>query len=509
MQYSQQHKQLNQLPFNHSSVPSPSLSTSIPFSIKSIFFKPYHQLVSVGYKSCGIRNRSTIADKDKNNQQSKSAFKNTNYHHHYKYNTNKITSSISSPSLSFTLFKKRLPSKSTSLHSLKRLEPIVHYNGPYHTIDQLPDEKWQWIRHPSLAESQQGLQNPLANWHSSSLVFRKPYRPFSSLSSSATNPKLLIPKAMLYLRVLQITSQDTSKPGLFRCEVKIGDEICSSAYIASEKCGKNSVQTNLDETFLFDITEPRDATICIYSKKKTGIPFSQTKYQMSQQEQYIGHHNFNIQLSSTQKNVQRHVMVDQYGHHFQIVVVYGVYISHRCQTMINQSVLIEDNLTVQVRGTSTPKLERFWAVVRGVQLELYDFDFKESRSPRYIIPLHTLIHAYHGGIDDQEGLLLMDSNQLILQFSEETIDDACQNIFLEYPDFECQMYILAENLQKSKQWEHIFNYIVSIFDECRQETSQYDDIMDGGDGNKEKFYYPFQYDNKYQQYSVVPFQFLW
>lgn len=177
IQYPQQHKQLNQLPFNHSSVPSPSLSTSIPFSIKSIFFKPYHQLMSVGYKSCGIRSRSTIADRDKNNQQSKSTFKNTNYHHHYKYNTNKITSSISSPSLSFTLFKKRLPSKSISLHSLKRLEPIVHYNGPYHTIDQLPDEKWQWIRHPSLAESQQGLQNPLANWISSSLVFRKPYRP--------------------------------------------------------------------------------------------------------------------------------------------------------------------------------------------------------------------------------------------------------------------------------------------------------------------------------------------
>jgi hypothetical protein len=80
-------------------------------------------------------------------------------------------------SFSFMSFKKKqTPTKSISTNMIKKMEPIVHYNGSYHTLEQLPDEKWQWIKRPSLAESQQGLQNPLATC-STSIVFRKPHRP--------------------------------------------------------------------------------------------------------------------------------------------------------------------------------------------------------------------------------------------------------------------------------------------------------------------------------------------
>ncbi|KAI9321785.1 hypothetical protein BX666DRAFT_1874954 [Dichotomocladium elegans] len=50
-------------------------------------------------------------------------------------------------------------------------DPVIHYNGPYETLDQLPDEKLQWIRRePVEAE---GLRHPLADCPKS-IVLRKP-----------------------------------------------------------------------------------------------------------------------------------------------------------------------------------------------------------------------------------------------------------------------------------------------------------------------------------------------
>ncbi|ORZ15102.1 hypothetical protein BCR42DRAFT_492048 [Absidia repens] len=448
---------------------------------------------------------------------------------------------------SFMSFKKKPPTKSISTNMIKKMEPVVHYNGAHHTLEQLPDEKWQWIKHPSLAESQQGLQNPLANC-ATSIVFRKPHRPFSPLTSP-TEPKEMKPKATFYLRAR-----------LFRCGVQIHEETCMSAYTASEKCGKNSVQANLDETFLFDVDESCNATLSIYSQQRAGVQLFYPRAQQQNQDIRVGQHQFQIHLSPTQKHVQRQVITDHSnGQSYQVLVVFGVYVSHRSQTMINNSKLMEDYLTMQVRGTFTPRLERFWVVVRGVQLELYDFDFRETRPPLHIIPLHTLIEAYHGNAEEQDEQPI-GAGGLTLQFSEHTLDPAYRRSILDHPEFECRMYVLAENMERSKQWEQVLNYMVSIFDECREETELdsigdsigeddeddddddddyglygddiYADLASGGTSQKneknsedeedeEEVKYYSQYDflkspsfpqykkQQQQQCSIVPTKFLW
>lgn len=50
-------------------------------------------------------------------------------------------------------------------------DPIIHYNGPCDTLDQLPDEKLEWIKHePATAEA---LRHPLLDCPKS-IVLRKP-----------------------------------------------------------------------------------------------------------------------------------------------------------------------------------------------------------------------------------------------------------------------------------------------------------------------------------------------
>jgi hypothetical protein len=51
-------------------------------------------------------------------------------------------------------------------------EPLVHYNGPLETLDQLPQEKLDWITKESTDSEE--LRQPLLDYPRS-IVFRKPH----------------------------------------------------------------------------------------------------------------------------------------------------------------------------------------------------------------------------------------------------------------------------------------------------------------------------------------------
>ena len=74
----------------------------------------------------------------------------------------------------------------------------------------------------------------------------------------------------------------------------------------------------------------------------------------------VGQHQFSIDMAPTPKQLQRQVIVDtSTAQQYQILVVYGIYVSHRCQSMINQTLLMQDYLTIQVRGTFAPVIDVF------------------------------------------------------------------------------------------------------------------------------------------------------
>lgn len=50
------------------------------------------------------------------------------------------------------------------------IEPLVHYNGPFHTLESFPIEKLNWIKDEQTSAL---VKNPLTNYHQS-IVLRKP-----------------------------------------------------------------------------------------------------------------------------------------------------------------------------------------------------------------------------------------------------------------------------------------------------------------------------------------------
>lgn len=78
-------------------------------------------------------------------------------------------------------------------------EPLVHYNGPFHTLESLPVEKLNWIKDEQTSTL---VKNPLTNY-TKSIVLRKPLtrsQTYPATNSSYAKPLQTKPKGMFYLR---------------------------------------------------------------------------------------------------------------------------------------------------------------------------------------------------------------------------------------------------------------------------------------------------------------------
>ncbi|KAL0086969.1 hypothetical protein F4703DRAFT_1927835 [Phycomyces blakesleeanus] len=341
------------------------------------------------------------------------------------------------------------------------VEPVVHYNGPCYTIDQLAEEKLAWIREEHTAGFLgQNLKNTLSNY-GRFIVLCKPYASSQIITNSCQIVKKTHgPKAMFYLRLLQVTNTDSSKSCKFRCSVQVNQEFCMSSYATSEKRGN-------------DVSEPTMATISLYTQPRSASLFN---LRGRADDICVGEESFHITLNPKEKHFQRFDIHDKSQPNkyssYQVLAVFGMYISQRSQVLINDTVLIAGYVTVYVQGPMAPKRERFWAVLRGVKLEMYDFEYKEARSTRYILPLDTLVEAFYPNLNKYDRHQMMnESHCLALQFSENSLSPYDeQNLQENLDSFEYRMYMLADTAEGSHDWLNALNFAASIFDELHNES---------------------------------------
>ncbi|KAI8059058.1 uncharacterized protein B0P05DRAFT_640879 [Gilbertella persicaria] len=341
-------------------------------------------------------------------------------------------------------------------------EPLVHYNGPYETLDQLPEEKLAWITTETL--DSQELRHPLLDYPRS-IVFRKPYyRHASSLGYYRSNEQASVnkPRATFFLQVI---NQNSSKPCLVRSSMEMNNQVFSGSFAASQKCGKHGSQTNFDETYILDVDTFSTATLSIYAQPKTALSMLNSRF--SQPEVCLGTQEFKIQMRPSEKKLKRITIQDKESHdQYQVLIVFGTYVSSRVMTLLDNKRIYEGFLTVYTRGKLIPRWTRYWAALYPGHIELYDFEYKETKDPLYKISLKALLDVFHPPTDDDERLVDVGSLGLALQFSEESLMDKMIN-----PDFEYRMYILPDDLEKSQEWEQALLHAASLINEFRYDES--------------------------------------
>ena len=120
-------------------------------SFKSFFSQSYHQMAATGGRIGSRRIVPLFGNKEKKRN-------------HFGGGIKKAGSMAS------------LASPQNRRHRIKQRgdmnEPLVHYNGPLETLDQLPEEKLAWITKETSDDEE--LRQPLLD-HPRSIVFRKPH----------------------------------------------------------------------------------------------------------------------------------------------------------------------------------------------------------------------------------------------------------------------------------------------------------------------------------------------
>ncbi|ORY95889.1 hypothetical protein BCR43DRAFT_315910 [Syncephalastrum racemosum] len=378
---------------------------------------------------------------------------------------------------------KRTGSLMVATHKEVQEEPMVHYNGSYNTMDQFSDEQLQWIY--SEPVSGIGVRQPLKDCCTDSIVMRKPVKRSQTFPTVRQPARPVSSKAMFYLRVIQITNKNTSKPCYLRCAVQINQDIMMGQHVASEKCGKNSTQADVDEIFLLDFDEPSTVTVRVFSQPRSALG-GLFANRSRQQDSYLGREDFQVSVRPTDKELRRVQLVD--GPECDLIVVCGTFVSIGAQALLENRRLFSEYITVYARGRGIPKWERYWAALHGNELLLYDFEYKESRPPLFVIPLRYFVLAMHPSVEDDERQVDVGALGLALQFTERVVNPREVWTFDEddVSHFEGRMYVLPDNAVMSAQWEAAFAQVASFLDEFRnlQEDSQDDEEEDEYDSDE-------------------------
>ncbi|EPB85898.1 hypothetical protein HMPREF1544_07314 [Mucor circinelloides 1006PhL] len=319
-------------------------------------------------------------------------------------------------------------------------EPYVHYNGPFETLDQLPKEKLDWIAQET--SSNKELRHPLLDYPRS-IVLRKPHHKNSSLldHQHRQQPSLMKPKATFYIRVLQVINQNSSKPCLLRSSIELNDQLFEGSFSVSQK----------------DVEKPSSTTLSIYAQPKTTLGALNSRFR--QPEVCLGSQVFKIPMRPCEKKLKRITIQDaESNNQYQVLVVYGTFVSSRVMTLLDNKLIYEGFIT---------RWARYWAALYPGHIELYDFEYKERRKALYKISIKALLDVFHPPTDDDERLVDVGSLGLALQFSHESL--SMENSM--NPDFEYRMYILPDDHERSQEWEQALMHAASLINEFRYDES--------------------------------------
>ncbi|KAI9250754.1 hypothetical protein BY458DRAFT_444543 [Sporodiniella umbellata] len=327
-------------------------------------------------------------------------------------------------------------------------EPIIHYNGPCETLDQLPEDKYQWIASESFDMNDQPT-NPLLNYPRS-IVLRKPHHIHAAAFKHRGTQK---PKAKgtFYIRAYPV-----------RPSITVEDEVFYGSYATSQKCGKIGTQAIMDETYLIDFYGETKANLTIYSHSNNLLGSISSHFKRP--EQSLGSHEFQITLKPTEKKVERITLKpDEAEEPFQVLVVYGTFVSPSVMRLLKNETIYKGYITVYTKGRAIPRWNRHWAILTPEGFELYDFEYKERRKALYKVPLSSFLKIFHPPIDDDERLVDVGSLGLALQFAENVQDQAEDG----FEAIENRLYILPDDQKSSQEWENAFTQVATLINEFR------------------------------------------
>ncbi|KAG0085265.1 hypothetical protein BGZ93_004265 [Podila epicladia] len=212
---------------------------------------------------------------------------------------------------------------------------------------------------------------------------------------------------LLFVKLMQVTNKATTKLFDVEWSLRVGSIERTSHPTRSFKDNPGNTAT-MNEVFLFDVNEPFQLDMEV-----TGTPVA-TKFGTmagftNNQIVQLGSLQLAFSLESMEKSVRTYKLRRPlHGNHHggkpsvktdcEIIVMVGLHVLEEPveDRSWETDTVYQGNLTVMTRGSRMAGWKRYWAVLEGASLKLYDPDYQQKRDALAAIPLaHILSIQQH------------------------------------------------------------------------------------------------------------------
>ncbi|KAG9068802.1 hypothetical protein KI688_011088 [Linnemannia hyalina] len=300
----------------------------------------------------------------------------------------------------------------------KEEPPIVHYPFSVSSLDQFSPQRRGWLRNclsPSgIAAAEEAMATATAVLNSDVLKSETAWdtvegyhlRQQHQLAKQAACNIPNEATGLLFVKLLQVTNKATSKLFDVEWSLRIGDVERTSYPARSFKDNPGNTAT-MNEVFLFDVNEPfrLEMTVTgnpVPTKFGTMAGFSNT------QTAQLGNLDLNFCLDPMERSVRTYKLCRPTGDDShkgktdcEVVVMIGLHVLEEPveDRTWETEALYQGFLTVMARGGRVASWKRYWAVLEGRALKLYDAEYQLKRD---VIAVISLAHVSRVQLPDYE-----------------------------------------------------------------------------------------------------------
>ncbi|KAI1316009.1 hypothetical protein EDD11_010534 [Mortierella claussenii] len=270
---------------------------------------------------------------------------------------------------------------------LKEQKPlIIHCPPSIPSLEQLSPQRRAWVQ--SWPPSPLPFQNEA--WDT---VDDAQYTNQNNVASVYRNPNEAT--GLLFVKLMQVTNKATTKAFDVECSVRIGNEERTS--YPTRSCKDNSGSTAaMNEIFLFNVNEPFQLEMTVFGSP-VPTKFGTIAGISNTQRAILGQLDLSFCLESMEKSVWMYKLnrsAEELGKSniksdCEVMVMIGLHVFEEPieDRSWETEMLYQGSLTFMTRGGRMASWRRYWAVLEGCALKLYDTEYQQKRDVLSVIPL--------------------------------------------------------------------------------------------------------------------------
>ncbi|KAF9357262.1 hypothetical protein BGX26_004005 [Mortierella sp. AD094] len=273
----------------------------------------------------------------------------------------------------------------------KEEPPIIHCPPSISSLEHFSPQRRAWIQNWPQTPSAQ-LSNVLKSGQAWDTVDETHFTNQNLVNSAYNNPNE--PIGLLFVKLMQVTNKATTKIFDVEWNLRVGNVERTSYPARSFKDNPGNTAT-MNEVFLFDVHEPFQLEMTV-----TGNPVP-TKFGTmagfsNSQTTVLGQLDLSFCLENMEKSVRTYKLQrsaedsnkSSVKSDCEVVFMIGLHVLEEPveDRSWEAATVYQGFLTIMTRGGRMASWKRYWAVLEGRAMKLYDAEYQQKRSVLGVIP---------------------------------------------------------------------------------------------------------------------------